>query len=52
MESCVSVRRKEVKCGRIMNEENDWHYVEGTAVKGPVVCVSKEKVLQALNEIA
>ena len=34
-ESCVSVRRKEVKCGRIMNEVNDWdHDVEGDAVEG------------------
>ena len=38
---------------RIMNEENDWdHDVEGDAVEGPVVCVSREeKVLQALMEI-
>ena len=51
MASCVSVRRKEVKSGRIVNEENDWdHYVEGDAVEGPVVCVSRE-VLQALNEM-
>ena len=36
---------------RIMNEENDWdRYVEGDAVEGPVVCVSREEVLQALNE--
>ena len=43
MESCVSVRR-------IMNEENDWdHAVEGDAV-GPVVGVSREDVIQALNE--
>ena len=42
MESSVSVRRKEVKCGRIMNEENDWgHNVEGDAVEGHVVCVSR-----------
>ena len=35
----------------IMNEENDWHHnVEGDAVEGPVVCVSREEVLQALNE--
>ena len=34
----------------IMNEENDRdHNVEGDAVEGPVVCVSKEGVLQALN---
>ena len=36
---------------RITNEENDWdHNVEGDAVEGPVVCVSREEVLQALNE--
>ena len=36
----------------IMNEENDWdHNVEENAVKGPVVCVSREEVLQALNEM-
>ena len=36
---------------RIMNEENVWirHNVEGDAVEGPVVCLSRE-VLQALNE--
>ena len=51
MESCVSLRRKAVKSGRIMNEENDWdHNVEGDAVKGPVVCLSREEVLHALNE--
>ena len=34
-----------------MNEENDWHrYVKGDAVEGPVVCVSREEVLQALDE--
>ena len=37
---------------RIMNEENDWdHNVEGDAVEGPGVCVSREEVLQALNEM-
>ena len=37
---------------RIMNEENDWvHNVEGDAVEGPVVCVSREEVLQASNEM-
>ena len=35
---------------RIMNEESDWDHVEGDAVEGPVVCVSKE-VLHAFNEI-
>ena len=35
----------------IMNEENDWdHNVEVDAVEGPVVYVSREEVLQALNE--
>ena len=33
-----------------MNEENDWdHNVDGDAVEVPVVCVSREEVLQALN---
>ena len=37
---------------RIMNEENDWdHNVEEDAVEGPVFCVCRELVLQALNEI-
>ena len=38
---------------RIMNEENDWghHNVEGDEVEGPVVCVSREEVLQALNKM-
>ena len=37
---------------RIMNEENAWdRNVEGDAVEGPGVCVSREEVLQALNEI-
>ena len=37
---------------RIMNEENDWdHNVEGDAVEGPVVCVSREDRLQTVNEI-
>ena len=52
MENCVSVRRREGKSGRIMNEENDWHHnVEGVAVEGPVFCVGRKEVLQALNEI-
>ena len=35
-----------------MNEENYWDYnVEGVAVEGPVVCISREEVLQALNEM-
>ena len=37
---------------RIMNEENDWdHNMEGDAVEGLVVCVSREDVFQALTEI-
>ena len=37
---------------RIMNEENDLDCnVEGFAVEGPVVCASKDEVLQALNEM-
>ena len=37
---------------RIMNEENDWDCnVEGDAVEGPVVFVSREELLLALNEI-
>ena len=36
----------------IINEENDWdHDVEGDALEGPVVCVSREEVLQALSEM-
>ena len=35
-----------------MNEENDWDYnVAGDAVEAPVVCVSRQEVLQALNEM-
>ena len=35
-----------------MNKENDWdRNVEGDAVEGPVVWVSREDVLQALNEM-
>ena len=37
---------------RVMNEENYLdHIVEDDAVEGPVVCVSIEEVLQALNEM-
>ena len=35
---------------RIMNEENELDHVEGDPVEGPVVCVSRGEVLQALNE--
>ena len=35
-----------------MNADNDWdRYVEGDAIEGSVVCVSKEMVFQALNEM-
>ena len=37
---------------RIMNNEINWDQnVEGDVVEGPVVCVSREEVLQALNDI-
>ena len=37
---------------RIINEENDLdRNVEGDAVEGPIVCVSREEMLQALNEM-
>ena len=35
-----------------MNEENVCdHNVEGDAVEGPVLCVSRKEVLLALNEM-
>ena len=38
--------------GRIVNEENDWdRNADRDAVEGPVVCVSREEALQALNEM-
>ena len=37
---------------RIMNEENYWnHNVEWDAVIGPVECVCRDEVVQALNEM-
>ena len=37
---------------RIMDEENNCdHKVEGDAVEGPAVCVSRYEVLQALNKM-
>ena len=37
---------------KIMNEGNVWdRYVEGDAVEGPVVCVCREEVLQALSKM-
>ena len=36
----------------IMNEENDPdHNVEGDAVEGPLVCASREGVVEVLNEM-
>ena len=38
MKCCVSMRRKEVKSVRILNDESDWdRNVEGDAIEGPVV---------------
>ena len=34
-----------------MDNGSCYHKVEGNAVEGPIVCLSREKVLQALNEI-
>ena len=56
MENCVSVTRIEVKSGRIiwngsMNEEYDWDQNVEDVVEGPAVFVSREEVLQALNEM-
>ena len=37
---------------RILNDENDWyHNVEGDDVEGPVMCVSRDDVVQALIEM-
>ena len=37
---------------RIMNEENDWDQnVEGDVLEGQVVCVCREEVHQASNEM-
>ena len=37
---------------RITSEENDLdHNVKGDAEEGPIVCVSREEVLQALDEV-
>ena len=36
---------------RIMNEENDWDHDVEDATEGPVVCESREEMLQALNEM-
>ena len=57
MESCCFSGKKRGKAWKdymegITNEEIDWDKnVEGDAVEGPVACVSREEVLQALNEI-
>ena len=35
---------------RIMRKENEWdHDMEGDAVEGPIACVCREEVLQALK---
>ena len=51
---CFSEKEKGKVCKdymeKIMDEEDDWN-VEGDAVEGQVVCVSEEKVLQALNDM-
>ena len=37
---------------RVLSDENDWdHNVEGDAVEGPVICISREEVFRALNEM-
>ena len=36
---------------RIMNEGNDWNHKVEDAVEGPVVCGSREEVLQVINKI-
>ena len=36
---------------RILNEENDWDHNVEDAVEGQVICVSREEVMQALNEM-
>ena len=37
---------------RTMNDENNWdHNMETDALEGPVVCVSRVEVVQALNEM-
>ena len=58
MESCVSVRRKEVKSERIIwkgswMKKMIWIMIimDEDSVECPVVCVSREEVLQALNEM-
>ena len=37
---------------QITNKENDWdHNVEGDAVEGPIDCIGRDKLVQALKEI-
>ena len=36
---------------RVINEENWDHNVKGDSVEGPVSCLSREEILQALNEM-
>ena len=56
MESCFSEKERgdvwKDYVDRIMNEGNYWdRNVEGDAAEVAVVCVNREEVLQALNEI-
>ena len=44
-------RRYKSMKNKANKEENDWdRNVEGDEVEGPAVCVSREEVLQALNQ--
>ena len=36
---------------RIMNEENDWDHNVEDVVEGPLVCVSRKEMVQAINEM-
>ena len=58
MESCVSARRKKGEfwhdyMERVMNMRTgkDHNVEEDATVEGPVVCVCREEVTQALNEM-
>ena len=53
---CFSVRKRDrvfkAYMERIIFEENDWdHNVEGDAVEGLEDCVSRDEIIQALNEM-
>ena len=56
MESCFSEKERgkvwKDYLEMIVNEQNDWdHNVEADEVESPVVCVSREEALQALNDM-